>query len=198
MVEEIFMRNNLLDDVAINNLDLIKSHEKSNISIDLLEKIKYLDSDKCERSIWIHPIENMNLQNLIRFFEITYKCGIVLDARIRKARKYPNKIANNTFGFLEFADSTSVTRALHLAARKVTVVDGIKFRIFKAGTGTFIYSKKTSKQKKLEAAKVSLPPVPYDTVNPRDIRGFVNRGRGRGGMKRGGMMRGKRRWWSKV
>ena len=100
MVEEIFLRNNLIDDMAINNLDMIKSHEKSNISIDLLEKIKYLDSDRNERTIWIHPIENINLQNLIRFFEITFKCGIVLDARIRRARKYPNKVANNIFGFV--------------------------------------------------------------------------------------------------
>lgn len=39
--------------------------------------------------------------------------------------------------------------ALHLASKRLTIIDGIKFRIYKAGTGTFIYSKKTGKQKKL-------------------------------------------------
>jgi hypothetical protein len=42
-----------------------------------------------------------------------------------------------------------VNRALHIASKKLTFVDGVKFRIYKAGTGTFIYSKKTAKQKKL-------------------------------------------------
>lgn len=44
----------------------------------------------------------------------------------------------------------------------MTVVDGVRFRVYKAGTGTFIFSKKTSKQKKLELAKNSLPQTPYD------------------------------------
>jgi len=36
-----------------------------------------------------------------------------------------------------------------LAANKKTDIGGKRFRIFKAGTGTFIYNKKTAKQKKL-------------------------------------------------
>lgn len=50
---------------------------------------------------------------------------------------------------MEFADSNSVNRALYIASKKLTIVDGIRFRVYKAGTGTFIFSKKTSKQKKL-------------------------------------------------
>ena len=50
---------------------------------------------------------------------------------------------------------------MHLAASKKTTVDGVKFRIYKAGTGTFLYTKKTAKQRKLEVAKNCLPPVPY-------------------------------------
>ena len=46
---------------------------------------------------------------------------------------------------VEFADTTSTTRALTVASRKRSVICGTKFRIYKAGTGTFIYSKKTSK-----------------------------------------------------
>ena len=73
----------------------------------------------------------------------------MLDLRVRKGRVYPGKQQQNLFGFVEFADETSVTRALHLAAKKEAVIDGVKFRIYKAGTGTFLFSKKSSKQKKL-------------------------------------------------
>lgn len=77
--------------MATNNLQQIKDHEKSSIAVDLLEKLKYLDPARLERTVWIHPVENINLQNLKQFFEITHKCGIVLDARVKRARKYPNK-----------------------------------------------------------------------------------------------------------
>lgn len=72
----------------------------------------------------------------------------MLDIRVRNGRKYPNK-GDNKFGFVEFADPTSVAKALHLASKKLTNVDNCNFRIYKAGTGTFIFSKKTAKQKKL-------------------------------------------------
>lgn len=108
-----------------------------------------MEQEKSDRTVWIHPIANINLQNLKKFFEIQHKCGIVLDLRVRKGRVYPGKQQQNLFGFVEFADETSVTRALHLAAKKEAVIDGVKFRIYKAGTGTFLFSKKSSKQKKL-------------------------------------------------
>jgi hypothetical protein len=81
---------------------------------------------------------------------------------MRRARKYPNKQGENLFGFVEFADRNSVDRALTIASARKTVINGVKFRIFKAGTGTFIFCKKTAKQKKLEMAKKALPPTPYD------------------------------------
>lgn len=154
----------------------------------MLEKLKYLDPGRLERTVWIHPINNINLQNLKQFFEITHNCGIVLDARVKRARKYPNKTGENIFGFIEFADSNSVNRALHVASKKLTVVDGVRFRIYKAGTGTFIFAKKTSKQKKLEQAKHELPRTPYDIgenlnmARPARVpgRGGMRGGRGRG------------------
>lgn len=72
-----------------------------------------------------------------------------MDFRVRNGRKYPNRPGDNKFCFVEFADANSVTEALNLAANKKTDIDGKRFRIFKAGTGTFIYNKKTAKQKKL-------------------------------------------------
>ena len=107
-----------------------------------------------------------------------------MDLRVRKGRDYPDKQQQNLFGFVEFADETSVTRALHLAAKKESVIDGVKFRIYKAGTGTFLFSKKSSKRKKLEEAQRLLPPVPYAITQALMSRG-APMARGRGGTRRG-------------
>ena len=114
-----------------------------------------------DRSVWIHPIASINLGSLKKFFEIDHKCGIVVDFRVRNGRTYPNKKGDNKFCFVEFADAASANEALKLAGMKKTVIGSQKFRVFKAGTGTFIYSKKTAKEKKLEVAKRMLPPLPF-------------------------------------
>lgn len=41
-------------------------------------------------------------------------------------------------------------------------VDGVKFRVYRAGTGTFIYAKKTGKEKKLQESESMLAQTPYD------------------------------------
>lgn len=114
-----------------------------------------------DRTVWVHPIASINLASLKKFFEIQHKCGIVLDFRVRNGRKYPNKTGDNKFCFVEFADADSANEALKLASSKKTMIGGKKFRVFKAGTGTFVYSKKTAKQKKLEEAKNTLPKLPF-------------------------------------
>jgi hypothetical protein len=128
--------------------------------------VKYLDQDKTDRTIWIHPINQINIGSLKQFFENIHKCGIIMDFRVRNGKKYPNKKGENKFCFVEFADPTSVTEALSLAAKKLTEIGGKKFRIFKAGTGTFVYTKKTAKQTKLEIAKNSLPHLPFPVNVP--------------------------------
>ncbi len=111
--------------------------------------------------MWIHPINQINLGALKKFFEITHKCGIIMDFRVRNGRKYPNKTGDNKVCFVEFADSASATEALSLASQGLTQIAGKKFRVFKAGSGTFIYSKKTAKQRKLEEAKGQLARLPF-------------------------------------
>ena len=103
------------------------------------------------------------MASLKKFFEIEHKCGIVVDFRVRNGRKYPNRKGDNKFCFVEFADAVSANEALQLAARGLTQINGKRFRIFKAGTGTFIYTKQTAKQKKLEVAKNTLPKLPFPT-----------------------------------
>ena len=112
--------------------------------------MKYLNQERLDRTVWVHPITSINLASLKKFFEIEHKCGIVLDFRVRNGRKYPNKTGDNKFCLVEFADALSANEALSLAARQQTQIAGKKFRVFKAGTGTFIFSKKTAKQKKVE------------------------------------------------
>lgn len=64
---------------------------KSPVSVDLLERAKYLDQGRLDRTVWIHPIKSINLGSLKKFFEIDHKCGIVVDFRVRNGRVYPNK-----------------------------------------------------------------------------------------------------------
>lgn len=63
-----------------------------------------------------------------------------MDIRIRKGPKWPNRTSGeNKFAMIEFADATSVTRALTVASRKKSMIGRTRFKIYKAGTGTFIY-----------------------------------------------------------
>jgi len=156
-----------------------------------------LDSEILERTVWIHPAVG-TVDDIKKFFEVTHNCGVVLNARVRNGPKWPNRNKqSNKFFFVEFADPTSVTRALHIASRKLATLSGTNFRIYKAGSGTYYYSK----QKKPKAATRSR------TAGAAGGRG---RGRGRGargsrgsrgsrgakidgGNRRGGRGRGDRR-----
>jgi len=43
------------------------------------------------------------------------------------------------YGIIEFAHSNSVARALRVASKKKSLVDGTRFRIYKAGTRTMVF-----------------------------------------------------------
>jgi hypothetical protein len=139
--------------------------------------------------VWLHPVTGFNAQQIKNFFEHTHKCGVVLSVRIRSGKKYPNRtMTPNIFALVEFADPVSVVKALHIASKKWTVLNGIKFRVYRAGAGTFFYVRKTAKQKKVEEAKRLLPPLPFDQPPPTEARGGPRRGgrvrgRGRGGRR---------------
>lgn len=153
-----------MNDEGIYKLKELHKLSESKLSVDLLERVKYLDQELVDRTVWIHPINQINLGSLKKFFEITHPCGIILDFRVRNGRKYPNRNGDNKFCFVEFADAASVTEALSLASKKLTEIGGKRFRVYKAGTGTFLYSKKTAKQTKLEQAKSMLPALPFPTT----------------------------------
>lgn len=148
-LENVFIRNNLLDEFGTFFLNKIYTEKNLKFYVDVFEKLKYLDSERMERSIWVHPIGGNTRQQFKQFFEVTHPCGIVLDVRIRTGKKYPNKTGPNSFAIVEFADPNSVKHALYLASQRWTNLNGTQFRVYKAGTGTFFYMKKTSKQRSI-------------------------------------------------
>ncbi len=90
-LEELFIRNNLTNDEGIYKLKDLQQSQGLRVAIDLLERVKYLDQEKTDRTIWIHPINKINIGSLKKFFENDKKCGIILDFRVRNGRAYPNK-----------------------------------------------------------------------------------------------------------
>lgn len=114
-----------------------------------------METDRMERTVWMQPVVGQ-VHEIKRFFEEQKKCGIVVDIRIRKGPKWPNRNeTENKFAMIEFADPVSCSRALQVASKKKALINYRKFKIFKAGTGTYLYTKKTSKQKKAETSKTN-------------------------------------------
>eukprot|EP01016_Furgasonia_blochmanni_P017442 TRINITY_DN2022_c0_g2_i2.p1 TRINITY_DN2022_c0_g2~~TRINITY_DN2022_c0_g2_i2.p1 ORF type:complete len:1150 (+),score=280.83 TRINITY_DN2022_c0_g2_i2:75-3524(+) len=165
-LSHLFIRNNSIYEMGLYNVSRMYQNLKSKIKIDLLEKLNVLDNDRLERTIWIHPSPG-NLKSIKDFFEVTHNTGVVLNIRERKGPKWPNKKNENKFVLVEFAHPTSVTRALHVASRKLATLNGVNFRIFKAGSGTFIYQR--IKRKNMMASQTNTLPA-----------GGAPRGRGRG------------------
>ena len=77
-----------MDDRGLYNLNQIYHEDKSKLNIDIISKVKFLEQEKSERTVWVHPIQGINLQNLKKFLEVTHKCGIVLDIRVRIRIEY--------------------------------------------------------------------------------------------------------------
>ena len=96
--------------------------------------------------------------------------------------------------FVEFANAISVDRALKLASRGLAVVNGKRFKIYKAGSGTYIYVK--SRKNKVRSmsetnifdigkvAKRQAQNVPGGYQTYRQIGAGGGRGRGRGRRRR--------------
>jgi len=182
-LQALYIKNNSLNDYGLFNIQKNVTNMGIKLHVDLFDKFKLLDSEILERTIWIQPAVG-TAEDIKKFFEVTHQVGIVLNVRVRKGPKWPNRAKQeNKFYFVEFADPTSVARAMHVASRKQAALNGVNFRIYKAGSGTYQYSK-LKKPKSVTASKTRMAGGP---------RGGRGRGRGapRGGRARGG--RGGRR-----
>lgn len=67
-LQEVFIRNNLISDEGLFEMKKLMDETKCRLWIDLVAKLKLLNPAKAERSIWIHPIANITLSALKRFF----------------------------------------------------------------------------------------------------------------------------------
>lgn len=141
-LKNIFIKNNDINEYELNILKRRYEELKLNIYVDSFDKFQFLENERLERTIWIHPTicTSKEIQN---FLENEHKCGIVLDIRKRKGPKWSNRNkTENNFFFIEFANKLSVTRALQIASKKLSVIRGKTFRIFKGGSGTYLCKKK--------------------------------------------------------
>ena len=152
--KKIEIRNNYLNEQTVQKVkELVKDKE---LVVDLVDRYGSINEEQMERTIWIHPVTKFTAEQVKQFFEDNL-CGVVLNVRYRKGREYPNRNkAENLFGFVEFADPKSVERAMILAREMKTLINGNQFRVFKCGTGTYLYFKKSAKQKKAELSITNL------------------------------------------
>lgn len=144
------------------------------VCVDIFDRLPFIETDRLERTVWLHPVTGLNPRKIKIFFETTHKCGVVLDVRIRSGRKYPNRTKSpNLFALVEFAHPNSVAKALSLASRRLAIINSVSFRIFRAGEATFVYARKTAKQKKVDKAQARLKKLPFD--KPEEKRGKAPR-----------------------
>ena len=183
-INKVFIKNNYLTEPYISNLEkIVKSHDAP-IFVDCLDKMKFLDQEKLDRSIWLSPINaNFTPLSIKTFFQDTHECGLVKDVRVFTAKAIPGKPMSNMYAVVEFAHVNSVARSLRIASKKQSNLFGLKFRIYKAGTANMGST----------APKASKTPATRH--EGRGGRGRGGRGRGscRGASRARGMSRGGRR-----
>ena len=77
------------------------------------------------------------------------------DIRIRNGPKIQSKPQGNRYAFVEFTETNSVLRALKIAAKKKSYIQGVRVRIYKAGTRTvnLVKPKKSKRQENIKVAR---------------------------------------------
>eukprot|EP01022_Parablepharisma_sp_SALTPOND_P003502 TRINITY_DN1141_c0_g1_i1.p1 TRINITY_DN1141_c0_g1~~TRINITY_DN1141_c0_g1_i1.p1 ORF type:complete len:1379 (+),score=244.39 TRINITY_DN1141_c0_g1_i1:5896-10032(+) len=138
-LHHLYIKGNYFTEHNMLEMQKALSDKKVTLHVDVFEKVKYLDHEKLERSIWISPIwaSDPEIANKIRyFFEEQHKVGVVVDVRLRTGPKMAGKPKANIYAVVEFAHVNSVPRALRVASKKMAIIQGNRIRIYKAGTRT--------------------------------------------------------------
>ena len=131
-----------------------KETTTAGMEVDALEKVKLLENERLERTIWVSPIPAHITEARVKKFFEEKKCGLVVEIRIREGSKVDGKPAINRYAFVEFAHPTSVLRGLRLASKKKSSIDGNRVRIYKAGSRTVAHVR-PKKSKKLKTVRVA-------------------------------------------
>mmetsp|Transcript_42111 Transcript_42111/g.48857 ORF Transcript_42111/g.48857 Transcript_42111/m.48857 type:complete len:362 (+) Transcript_42111:3235-4320(+) len=134
-INKVFIKCNNLSEPYISNLEKQLKNSKKFVYVDCLEKMKYLDQERLDRSVWISPINTcFTPENIKAFFQDTHECGLVLEVRMYHGKAVKGKPSSNMYAIVEFAHVNSVARALRVASKQLSNYLGQRFRIYKAGT----------------------------------------------------------------
>ena len=57
------------------------------LGVDAFEKVRLLDSERLERTIWVSPLPSHIQEARVKKFFEDKKCGLVLEVRIRESPK---------------------------------------------------------------------------------------------------------------
>ena len=68
------------------------------------------------------------------FFQETHKCKFVKNVRVYQGNKLDYKLMTNWYAIVEFLDVNSVSRSLRVASAKKSLMNGVRFKIYKVGT----------------------------------------------------------------
>ena len=144
--------NQVSEPALVKAKEQLASHP---ILIDMFSRLNNLSAEALKNSVWISPFP-FEPSSFVKFIEFEKDCGVVVNIRARSAPAIPGKPSENRFAIVEFAHQMSVTRALHLASKKKSVLNGVKFRVYRAGTSTHVLIKKPKgKSMKARAAAPS-------------------------------------------
>ena len=135
-----FLKRNRLTQRKLKNIKETACKVNPSMYCDALEKLDYMQEDILNRTLHVGGCTDKD--QIIDFFEVRHKCGTVLNIRLRKGPKYPNKPEKQTIQFIEFASEESVMKAL-VIKKKSRRIRNVKLNIYRAGTSTFFYSKAT-------------------------------------------------------
>lgn len=89
-LQEIFIKNNIINEFALTQIKKVYDEQNCKLAVDIFDKLKYLEPEKLERTIWVFPPFG-SASDIKQFFEEVQVCGIVLDVRLRKGFTWPNK-----------------------------------------------------------------------------------------------------------
>ena len=148
-LDTLYIKYNGLSEVIVNELYKKYLEKKPNIDIDMFSRMRYLEQELLEKSIWVSPLVKTTTEELIKSFFENHpdKVGIVTDVRIREGPKQEGKAKDNVYAVIEFAHQNSVARSLRIAAKKKAEIARQKFRIYKAGSRIQVLSKAKKKAK---------------------------------------------------
>ena len=142
-IQNLYLMQNYLSEHYTLQLAAKSEQLGKRLYIDVFEKIQYLNQDRLDRSIWISPMIPAQAASITeqiwKFFQQDFECGLIQDVRIRKGQKIPGKPRENCYAIIEYAHVNCLPRSLRVASKKKSSLQGNKFRIYKAGTRNMVF-----------------------------------------------------------